>query len=176
MGCQLRHGPRHLGAVPGSRILRTLFRRRQRRSQVRFACLAPATITDQANQHSYGRVVDVSVSGLGLVVAEEVTPGEHLQVEFALPGLDDQVLHLVATVTVQSARPVPSAGWRLGTTITYVGSSSRNNLVRYCYVVHPCERLRESRLGAEERRAAVIPMGPVPPAALARPRPEAAEL
>jgi hypothetical protein len=40
-----------------------------------------------------------------------------------------------------------------------------NNLVHYCYVVHPCERLRESRLEAPERGAAVVPMSPVPPAA-----------
>ena len=111
--------------------------------------------------------MDVSVSGVGLVVAEEVATGARLQVEFALPGLDGQVLPVAATVVVQSARPAPSAGWRLGTAITHVDSGGRHNLLRYCYVVHPCERLRESRLEAAEPEAGaeVIQMGPVPPAA-----------
>jgi cellulose synthase (UDP-forming) len=145
--------------------LRIVFRRRQRRAEVRFACLAPAAIADRSGGRSLGRVVDVSVSGIGLVVADEVRPGTRLQVDFALPGLDDASLPVAATVTVQSARPVPPAGWRLGTTIASMDSGSRDNLVRYCYVVHPCTRLRESRLEAPRLAAApVIPMGPVSPA------------
>jgi cellulose synthase (UDP-forming) len=143
--------------------LRIVFHRRQRRSQVRFACLAPAAIADQASHRYYGRVVDISVSGLGLVVAEEVAAGARLQVDFALPGLDDEALAVAATVIVKSARPAPGGGWRLGTNITYADSASHNNLVRYCYVVHPCQRLRESRLEAP-RPAAVVPIGPVLPA------------
>jgi hypothetical protein len=70
----------------------------------------------------------------------------------------------VATVVVRSARPVPSGGWRLGTTIAQVDSSSRDNLVRYCFVVHPCVRLRESRLGAHEPASApVVPISAVSP-------------
>jgi cellulose synthase (UDP-forming) len=156
-------GTWELYRVVGS--LRTVFRRRQRRSQVRFACLAPAAIADQADQGSYGRVVDVSVSGVGLVVAHEVAIGARLQVEFALPGLDGQVLPVAATVAVQSARPAPSAGWRLGTAITHADGGPRHNLIRYCYVVHPCQRLRESRLEAPEPGAEVVPIGPVHPAA-----------
>ena len=93
--------------------LRTIFRRRQRRSQVRFACLAPAAIANQANQRCFGRVVDVSVSGIGLVVADEVAAGTRLQVEFALPGLDDEVLPVAATVTVSWSGPSrrPGGGW-----------------------------------------------------------------
>ncbi len=143
----------------------TVFRRRQRRTQVRFACLAPAAIANQANQRVFGRVVDVSVSGIGLVVPDEVAPGTRLQVSFALPGLDGQDLPVTATVQVKSAWPAPAAGWRVGTVITHADDSSRRNLVSYCYVVHPCERLRESRLEAPVREAAVVPMGPVPPAA-----------
>jgi hypothetical protein len=149
-------GTWELYRVSGS--LRTVFRRRQRRTQVRFACLAPAIITDQAERHCFGRVVDVSVSGIGLVVADEIAAGTRLQVEFALPGLDGNVLPVAATVTVSSARPAPSAGWRLGTAVMHADDASRHNLVHYCYVVHPCERLRESRLEAPERGAAVVRM------------------
>ncbi len=143
-------GTWELYRVAGS--LRTVFRRRQRRSQVRFACLAPAAVADQANQLDYGRVVDVSVSGVGLVVAQEVATGARLQVEFALPGLDGQVLPVAATVVVQSARPAPSAGWRLGTAITHVDSGGRHNLLRYCYVVHPCERFAKAASRQPSRR------------------------
>jgi hypothetical protein len=145
--------------------LRIVFRRRQRRGQVRFACLAPAAIADQASRRYYGRVVDVSVSGVGLVVAEEVTPGGRLQVDFGLRGLDGEVLAVAATVTVKSARPDPGGGWRLGTNITYADSASHQNLVRYCYVVHPCERLRESRLEAPGPGTTVVPIGAVAPTA-----------
>ncbi len=151
--------------------LRIVVRRRQRRAQVRFACLAPAAIADRSGKRSLGRVVDVSVSGVGLLVAEEVRPGTRLRVDFALPGLDNRSLSVAATVTVQSARPVPAAGWRLGTTISYIDSGSRDNLVRYCYVVHPCTRLRESRLGAPGPAAApVIPIGPASPPLAGDPR------
>jgi len=144
--------------------LGTVFRRRQRRAQVRFACLVPATIANRLGQRSLGRVVDVSVSGVGLLVAEEVRPGTRLQVDFVLPGLYDGSLPVAATITVQSARRAPSGGWRLGTTISYLDSGSRDNLVRYCYVVHPCTRLRQSRLEAPEPVAApVVPIGPAHP-------------
>jgi hypothetical protein len=142
---------------------RIIFRRRQRRAQVRFACLAPATIGNQTGHRSYGRVVDVSVSGVGLVIAEEVAAGALLRVDFALPGLDDQPLAVAATVTVKSARQAPGGGWWLGTNITYADDASRDNLVRYCYVTHPCERLRESRL--EPPAATVVPIGVVAPPA-----------
>jgi cellulose synthase (UDP-forming) len=140
---------------------RIVFRRRQRRSQVRFACLAPATIGNQTGQRSYGRVVDVSVSGVGLVIAEEVAAGALLRVDFALPGLDDQPLAVAATVAVKSARQAPGGGWWLGTNITSADDASRDNLVRYCYVVHPCVRLRESRLEATEP-AVVVPIRAAP--------------
>jgi cellulose synthase (UDP-forming) len=139
--------------------LRLVFRRRQRRSQVRFACLAPAAITDEAGERSLGRVVDVSVSGIGLLVADEITDGTLLRAEFVLPGLDGEPLAVAATVAVRSARPSPPAGWRVGTRIIDMDSPSRDNLVRYCYVVHPCERLRESRL-EDSPVPSVIPMSP----------------
>src|ERR1019366_2249929 len=111
-----------------------------------------------------GRVVDVSVSGVGLLVAEEIPLGTGLRVNFALPGLDDQALPVVATVVVRSARPGPSGGGRPGATIAQVDSSSRDTLVRYCFVVHPCVRLRESRLGAHEPASApVVPISAVSP-------------
>ena len=144
---------------------RIIFRRRQRRAQVRFACLVPATIADQANVRSYGRVIDVSVSGVGLVVAEEfaqgLAAGALLHVEFALPGLEDQLLAVAATVAVKSARPAPGGGWWLGTNITSADAASRDNLVRYCYVAHPCERLRASRLEPASP-APVVPIATVP--------------
>jgi cellulose synthase (UDP-forming) len=144
---------------------RIVFRRRQRRAQVRFACLAPATIAlaAQPKHRSFGRVVDVSVSGVGLVAAEEVAVGALLEVDFTLPGLDDQLLAVAATVTVKSAHPASGGGWWLGTNITDVDSASRDNLVRYCYVAHPCQRLRESRL--ESPAAAPVPIGAEAPTA-----------
>ena len=122
--------------------LRIVFRRRQRREQVRFGCLAPAAITDSGNDHSYGRVVDVSLSGIGLLASAEVEKGSRLHVESALPGLDGTTLPVSGTVVVQSARADESGGWRLGTTIVEMAAASRDNLVTYCHVVHPCERLR----------------------------------
>ena len=142
--------------------LRIVFRRHQRREQVRFGCLAPATIVNEVDERSYGRVVDVSVSGVGLLVATEIEGGSLLHVEFALPGLDDGTLGVAFTAAVQSARPDKSAGWRLGASIVEIDGGSRDNLVRYCYVVHPCERLRKSRLESQEQTTpSLIPMSPV---------------
>ncbi|MGO9963548.1 MAG: PilZ domain-containing protein [Acidimicrobiales bacterium] len=139
--------------------LRIVFRRRQRREQVRFGCLAPAAIADSGREHSYGRVVDVSLSGIGLLVSAAIEKGSLLHLESALPGLDGKTLHVAGTVVVKSARPDPSGGWRLGTTIVEMGACSRDNLVTYCYVVHPCQRLRMSRLEAPAQPAASpIPM------------------
>src|SRR5208283_5470254 len=126
----------------------------QRREQVRFGCLAPATITSPAREHTYGRVVDVSVSGVGLLVANEIETGTVLRLEFTLPGLDDTTLPVAVAVAVQSVRPDQSGGWRLGASIVETDRASRDNLVRYCYVVHPCERLRKSRL---ESQAQTVP-------------------
>ena len=141
------------------RSLRLVFRRRQRREQVRFGCLAPAAITNDAGGHSLGRVVDVSMSGIGLLASTEIENGSRLQLEFTLPGLDDKTLPVVGTVVVQSGQADQSGGWRLGTSIVEMGADSRDNLVRYCYVVHPCERLRKSRLEAPQKPAqSPIPM------------------
>ncbi len=66
------------------------------------------------------------------------------------------------TAAVQSARPDKSAGWRLGASIVEIDGGSRDNLVRYCYVVHPCERLRKSRLESQDQTTpSLIPMSPV---------------
>jgi len=141
--------------------LRIVFRRQQRREQVRFGCLAPATITSPAREHTYGRVVDVSVSGVGLLVANEIETGSVLQLEFTLPGLDDTTLPVAVAVAVQSVRPDQSGGWRLGASIVETDGASRDNLVRYCYVVHPCERLRKSRLESQEQTVpSLIAMAP----------------
>ena len=68
---------------------------------------------------------------------------------------------------MQSARADESGGWRFGTTIVEMGASSQDNLVTYCYVGHPCERLRMSRLEAPEQpTASPIPMAQ--PAAVAQ--------
>jgi len=145
------------------RSLHVVFRRRQRREQFRFACTAPATVTAGPHGHSYGRVVDVSLSGIGLVVGEDVEPGTELRVDFSLPGLDGKTLPVSLTAAVKSTRPatrtgddLPS-GYRLGLFTLEIDDSSRDNLVRYCYVVHPWERLRKSRLEVEERTP--IPIG-----------------
>ncbi len=148
--------------------LRIVFRRRQRREQVRFGCLAPAAITDSDNARSYGRVVDVSVAGIGLLVSTEVEKGSQLHLEFALPGLDGETLPVAGSVVVQSARPDQSGGWRLGTCVGEMSAGSRDSLVSYCYVVHPCERLRKSRLDAPGRPApSPIPMATAAPTARA---------
>ena len=131
--------------------LRIVFRRRQRRAHPRFGCLAPATIANQANELSYGRVIDVSVSGVGLLVATEIEEGSLLHLEFALPDLDGGILTVTLAVAVQSVRSDQSAGWRIGASITEMDGASRANLVRYCYVVHPCARLRKSRLESQEQ-------------------------
>ena len=68
---------------------------------------------------------------------------------------------MAATVAVKSARQAPGGGWWLGTNITSADDASRDNLVRYCYVVHPCVRLRESRLEATEP-AVVVPIRAAP--------------
>jgi hypothetical protein len=108
-------------------------------------------------------VVDVSLSGIGLVVGEDVEPGTELRVDFSLPGLDGKTLPVSLTAAVKSTRPatrtgddLPS-GYRLGLFTLEIDDSSRDNLVRYCYVVHPWERLRKSRLEVEERTP--IPIG-----------------
>ena len=137
------------------RTLRIVRRRHQLRAQVRFSCLAPATIAGKANERTYGRVVDVSESGLGLLVAKEVEDGSLLRVEFELPGVDDTTLPVALTAAVHSARPDESGGWRLGASITEIDGESRRNLVRYCYVAHPWKRLRESRLEAQPAPALV---------------------
>ena len=97
-----------LGTWELYRIVRSLvmvFRRQQKREQFRFACIAPATITTEPHVRAYGRVVDVSLSGIGLVVGEKVEPGAHLQVDFALPGLDAKNLPVSLTAAVRSIRP-----------------------------------------------------------------------
>jgi len=139
------------------RSLGTVARRRQRREQVRFACAAPATVTSGLHNVSYGRVVDVSLSGVGIVMGDQIEAGTQLHVAFALPGLDDETLPVSLTASVQSARPAPRlgedkpGGYRLGLSTFGIDDVSRDNLVRYCYVVHPWERLRKGRLEADPR-------------------------
>ncbi|MGA3214754.1 MAG: glycosyltransferase family 2 protein [Acidimicrobiales bacterium] len=135
------------------RSLQIVFRRRQRREQFRFACLAPATVTSDEHERSYGRVVDVSIAGVGLLIGKEIEVGTHLEVAFALQGLDGRSLPVDLTAAVRSARYASGteenpAGWRLGLSVLGIDDLSRDNLVRYCYVVHPWERLRKSRLEA----------------------------
>jgi hypothetical protein len=48
------------------------------------------------------------------------------------------------------------SGYRLGLSTLEIDDSSRDNLVRYCYVVHPWERLRKSRLEVEARTPILI--------------------
>ena len=61
------------------------------------------------------------------------------------------------TAWVQSACPAPAAwrgqpgGYRSGLSTFGIDDDSRDNLVRYCYVVHPWERLRKGRLEADLR-------------------------
>jgi hypothetical protein len=38
--------------------------------------------------------------------------------------------------------------WRLGASVIAIDEEARDDLVRYCYVVHPWERLRTARLEA----------------------------
>jgi len=57
LGGHLCHGPRTWELYRLIASFRIIFRRRQRRAQVRFACLAPATIGNQTGHRSYGRVV-----------------------------------------------------------------------------------------------------------------------
>ena len=49
-----------------------------------------------------------------------------------------------------------TSGYRLGLSTLKIDNSSRDNLVRYCYVVHPWERLRKSRLKVEVRAPILI--------------------
>ena len=162
LGRHLCHGPRHLGAVPaGPPPFASSSAGANAAAQVRFACLAPATIGNQTGQRSYGRVVDVSVSGVGLVIAEEVAAGALLHVDFALPGLDDQPLAVAATVTVKSARQAPGGGWWLGTNITMRGRrlarQPRALLLCGAPVRAPARKPPRGR-----RPAAVVPIRAVP--------------
>ena len=147
-----------LGTWELYRVIRSLemvARRRQRREQVRFACATPATVSSGPRQVSYGRVVDVSLSGVGIVMGEHLEAGTQLDVAFALPGLDGKSLSVSLTACVQSIWPAPAVGgdhqggFRLGLSTIRLDEESRDNLVRYCYVVHPWERLRKGRLEAE---------------------------
>jgi cellulose synthase (UDP-forming) len=143
------------------RSLQIVVRRRQRREQSRFACLAPATISGDGQERSYGRVVDISASGLALLIGKEVDEGTSLEVGFALPGLDGETLPVSLSAAVRSVRPSPGTEqdaprtWRLGLSVVGIEEGSRDNLVRYCYVVHPWERLRKSRLEARARPEAL---------------------
>ena len=131
------------------RSLRLVFKRHQGRAQFRFACLAPAALSQEGRESAYGRVVDLSLSGIGILVADRVAEGARLGVAFALPGLENKALPVRLTAVVRSARPDWSrggAGWRLGLSVVDIDDPSRDNIIRYCYVVHPWERLRRSRL------------------------------
>ena len=164
-----------LGTWELYRVLRSLgivIRRRQRREQFRFACLAPAMIWDAPDavadiepqstlktpanrRRRFGRVVDISLSGIGLLAAEEFVPGNRLEVAFSLPGLNGEGLPVSLTCCVRSARPDSAGaygdkpGWRLGAEVVAIDQASRYSLVNYCYVVHPWERLRTVRLEAQ---------------------------
>lgn len=146
-----------LGTWELYRVVRSLaivVRRRQRRGETRFCCLAPAMITNDAHDHLFGRVVDVSLSGIGLLVARPLEEGTRLQVGFSLPGLDGRDLPVTMTACVRSVREASSteatqaARWRLGMAVAGIDSSSRDSLISFCYVAHPWERLRTSRLEA----------------------------
>ena len=158
-----------LGTWELYRVLRSVaivLRRQQRREQIRFACLAPAMISEIGDgpaadlgpggvrRRRFGRVVDVSLSGIGLLVSEEFQPGSRLEVAFSLPGLEGQSLPVSLTCSVRSVRPDSTRvtgekpAWRIGASVVAFDEESRDDLVRYCYVVHPWERLRTTRLEA----------------------------
>ncbi len=138
------------------RSLQIVLRRCQRRNQFRFSCLAPATLTGEDQVRSYGRVVDVSTSGLGVLVGTQLALGTNVDVSFSLPGLEGETLLVTLVAAVCSVRPdwwmgqTQPPGWRLGLSVLGIDDGSRRNVVEYCFVVHPWARLRESLLEAED--------------------------
>lgn len=153
------------------RVLRTLVvvtRRRQRRSEFRFACDEPAVvITGPGNGSELGgvwpgaRLRDASCGGLGLLVPAAMRPGAGAVVELDLPRLDGSRIRTRVSVTVRSCRPEATeatevAGssdgtsetaaepttWRVGVTVVGGAPAAPPELVEFCYVTSPNRRLR----------------------------------
>ena len=136
--------------------LRIVFRRRQRREQVRFGCLAPAAITTirqrahlrtscrrlGVGRRAVGRQRDRN--GIASCNSSSRCPGSTTRHCLWRSRLSCSRGGPTSREDGGSARP----SWRWT-------RASRDNLVRYCYVVHPCERLRKSRLEAQDADGAV---------------------
>ena len=87
-------------------------RRAEKRRAVRYPCDREVRCVSEGIQEPLtGRLRNLSASGLGLVVASRIEPGEALLIEVEDPlEVDPRII----AVTVVHARPMPIHGWFLG--------------------------------------------------------------
>lgn len=82
----------------------------ERRERKRYAVNLPAQIRYNESTVSV-KVVNISVSGLGLHAPQAMEKGENFEVEFALVGTE-QAIH--ATAQVRHCRPLDGERWYIG--------------------------------------------------------------
>jgi len=161
-----------LGLIELRRMLRTLAavgRRRQRRLVYRFAGDAAANCFSEAG-HVGGRLVDASAAGLGLVLDAPLEIGATPAVLLELHDAAGAPHEVAAKVEVRSCREADGR-YLVGATIEEIDSTSRMQLMEWCYVVCSHERLRGRRPStapSREAEAIVLPLPmPAPEAAAA---------
>ncbi len=122
-------------------VLAKVSHRRQLRRHYR----TPTELSGRASG-AIVKIVDLTPSGVGLISPDPLSIGQQVELVAevpVLPGGSHQV-RLCLTVSTCCTDAVVPGGWRVGGTITPVGTEDHDRLVAYCHVAAARTRLAES--------------------------------
>jgi hypothetical protein len=138
-----------LGVVELRRVTRTLVlvaRRRQLRGEYRTQLTVAAVIVPSGNlvgsePSLLGRMCDITPVGVGFEMARPLTRGTGATLTVQLPGVTGEPTPVRLDVTVRSCL-AHGDDWRIGASIVGCDENDRRQVLAYCNVVWPYQRLR----------------------------------
>jgi cellulose synthase (UDP-forming) len=114
-----------------------------RRHQIRHHYRVPVEVAGVVGD-TVVRVVDLTVSGAGIIGPRSLEVGEEVALRMDLPTVTGEMNAVQVRFTVCSSRPVEDLGWRMGGTLTPVTEADGDALIEHCHVVTSRVRLTEA--------------------------------
>jgi cellulose synthase (UDP-forming) len=114
-----------------------------RRHQIRHHYRVPVEVAGVVGD-TVVRVVDLTVSGAGIIGPRSLEVGEEVALRMDLPTVTGAMSEVQVRFTVCSSRPVEDLGWRMGGTLTPVTQADGDALIEHCHVVTSRARLTAS--------------------------------
>lgn len=113
--------------IPIVDVLQVVVRRQQRRSTYRITTALAATVDGTP-----AVTLDITSTGVGILLPYIARVGDYSSVEITLPGADGVTRRIVAGAVVRSVRPEGEGRWRVGFELAHLAVPAREALVAFC--------------------------------------------